>query len=85
MISGSLHSTGQITGTLTGVANVSGNITIPRDISTQPFTGAYEYTPTQATQTIQIEGLRALHDIVINPIPSNYGLVEWNGIALSIS
>lgn len=49
------------------------------------FEGEYEYTPTQETQIIPIEGLRAVKDITINPIPSNYGLITWNGSVLTVS
>lgn len=50
-----------------------------------PFEGSYEYTPSEQTQTIPIEDLRATQDIVINPIPSNYGLITWDGITLTVS
>ncbi len=50
-----------------------------------PFTGAYEYTPSQQAQTIPIENMRATQDIVINPIPSNYGLITWDGSTITVS
>lgn len=50
-----------------------------------PFEGSYEYTPSEQTQTIPINDLRATQDIVINPIPSNYGLITWDGITLTVS
>lgn len=49
------------------------------------YMGEYEYTPTAETQTVSIEGLRASQDIVINPIPSNYGLITWDGSTLTVS
>lgn len=49
------------------------------------YEGPYEFTPTQSTQTIAIEGKTATEDIVINPIPSNYGLITWNGSTLTVS
>lgn len=52
---------------------------------TDPFEGSYEYTPSEQTQTIPIEDLRATQDIVINPIPSNYGLITYNGISITVS
>lgn len=51
----------------------------------QPFQGEYEYTPTQNEQVIEIEGLRATQNITVNPIPSNYGLITWNGSTLTVS
>ena len=53
--------------------------------STDPFEGSYEYTPSEQTQTIPIEDLRATQDIVINPIPSNYGLITYNGVSITVS
>lgn len=49
------------------------------------FSGPYEYTPTQSSQYISIEGLVATSNITINPIPSNYGLITWNGSVLTVS
>lgn len=53
--------------------------------NTDPFEGSYEYTPSEQTQTIPIEDLRATQDIVINPIPSNYGLITYNGVSITVS
>ena len=50
-----------------------------------PFEGDYEYTPSEETQTIQIAGKTAAENITINPIPSNYGLITWNGAVLTVS
>lgn len=53
--------------------------------STEIYDGAYEWTPTQSTQTIEIADKKALNNITINPIPSNYGLVTWDGTSLTVS
>ena len=49
------------------------------------YDGAYEWTPTQSTQTIEIANKKALDNIKINPIPQNYGLITWNGSTLTVS
>ena len=49
------------------------------------YIGSYEITPTTEEQIIQIANMIASQNIKINPIPSNYGLVTWNGSALTIS
>ena len=54
-------------------------------VGAENYEGSYEWTPTQETQTIPIYGLRAKDDIVINPIPSNYGKIAWNGAVLTVS
>lgn len=53
--------------------------------SGDPYSGQYEWTPTQETQTIPISGKTAARNITINPIPSNYGLITWNGSTLTVS
>lgn len=50
-----------------------------------PYMGAYEVTPSNVTQTLPTEGLMMSREVVINPIPSNYGLITWNGSTLTVS
>lgn len=49
------------------------------------YRGAYEVTPTQATQTLYTHGFQMAQNVIINPIPSNYGLITWNGATLTVS
>lgn len=49
------------------------------------YQGDYEITPTDRTQLIDCGGLVSLRDFVINPIPSNYGKITWNGAVLTVS
>ncbi len=49
------------------------------------YTGSYEFTPTNQTQTINIANKTATRNITIDPIPSNYGLITWNGATLTVS
>lgn len=48
------------------------------------YDGPYEVTPTQQEQTISIQGKMATDDITINPIPSNYGRISWDGRRLTV-
>ena len=48
------------------------------------YAGAYEFTPSEDTQTISIADQMASQNITINPIPSNYGRIEWNGSTLMV-
>lgn len=50
-----------------------------------PYTGEYEFTPSSNTQTIYVKDLTPTNNITINPIPNNYGLITWNGAALTVS
>lgn len=49
------------------------------------YEGAYEVTPSTETQIIPIANHIASENITINPIPSNYGLITWNGSTLTVS
>ena len=84
-ITATLQALQQITGILSGTGSLSVGLCVPEKIGGIPFEGSYEYTPTDATQVIAINGKRATSDIVINPIPSNYGLITWNGSYLTVS
>ena len=75
----------QLIGTLSSSGSLNGSMSIPQARDINPFEGAYEYTPTDETQTVAINGLRATQDIIINAIPNNYGLITWNGSILTVS
>lgn len=49
------------------------------------YTGATEVTPTQQTQVLETADMVVPANITINPIPSNYGLITWNGSTLTVS
>ena len=77
---------GMLECTLAGIGLVSGELSVPTSGGQSPaFAGPYEYTPSEETQTIGINGYRATRNITINPIPSNYGLITWNGAYLTVS
>lgn len=54
-------------------------------VDVDDYTGGYEVTPTTETQTLQTNGLRMLDNVTINPIPSDYGHISWNGSVLTVS
>ena len=76
---------GRIQATLSGVATISGTMGIPTQVEVDKYEGAYEWTPTGEVQTIPIRAKKATADIVINPIPQNYGLITWNGSTITVS
>lgn len=82
---GSLKSSGQLSGFLSASKGISGLLTIPSAVDVPLYGGPYEFTPTEDTQTVAIEHKMATENIVINPIPSNYGLITWNGTTLTVS
>lgn len=50
-----------------------------------PYTGAYTFVPQSTTQTVPVSGLRMTQDLEISAIPSNYGLITWDGSTLTVS
>lgn len=50
-----------------------------------PYRGQTVVTPSEERQTLQTTGLLMPADIVIEPIPSNYGRITWNGATLTVS
>lgn len=50
-----------------------------------PYIGDYEVTPGPAAVRLDTRHKYMTDDLVINPIPSNYGLVTWDGAVLTVS
>lgn len=77
----------RITATLT--AQISDEYSLQSDMTylreAEPYEGPTTFTPTDQTQTILIAGQTPAENITINPIPSNYGLITWNGAVLTVS
>ena len=66
--------------------NVSTGTPVARDyVGLDPYTGDYTVTPSKETQTLQTNNLRMLDNVTIEPIPSNYGLITWNGSIITVS
>ena len=67
-------------------AKVSTGTPVAREyVDLPPYTGPYTVTPTQSTQTLSTTGKRMTGNVTINPIPSNYGLITWDGSVLNVS
>lgn len=49
------------------------------------YDGPYTITPSSTQRVLHVAGMDMTSDITINPIPSNYGLVTWDGSILTIS
>lgn len=55
------------------------------EIGAEPYHGAYEFTPTDEAQIIPTADKVLGYDILINPIPSNYGHIAWDGSIITVS
>lgn len=49
------------------------------------YDGPYSITPSGNVQTLQTAGKLMTEDIKVGKIPSNYGLITWNGGVLTVS
>ena len=67
-------------------AGISTSSQITRDlVERDPYTGDYSITPSAEAQTLETNGLRMTDNITINPIPTNYGLITWDGANITVS
>lgn len=49
------------------------------------YHGQTEFEPTTSQQLIHVAGMTLLEDLVIDPIPSNYGRITYDGSKLTVS
>lgn len=61
------------------------NPPIARQISGDIYDGEYEVTPGQSPVILSTAGKTMARSVTVNPIPSNYGLITWNGSTLTVS
>ena len=83
MLQGRLSAGGTLGGSLQGGAGLKGALTSGATYPT--YSGPTEFTPNGSMQTEHTAGYVVLTDITINPIPSNYGLIAYDGSVLTVS
>lgn len=86
---------GELTGTLTAPATIQGSLSnpqgiqamlsIPNAILPPAYEGPTEVTPSSAEQILETANLYMQANIKVNPIPSNYGLITYNGSTITVS
>ena len=56
------------------------------DVAVMPaYQGAYEVTPGDEPQTLHTNGLMMDRDLTVGAIPSNYGLITYDGSTITVS
>lgn len=66
--------------------NLSANFgEITEVISGDVYDGPYTVTPGEARIVLDTGRKNMAQDLVVEPIPSNYGKITWNGETLSVS
>jgi len=49
------------------------------------YTGEYTVIPSRERQVLETERLLMNGNVTVDPIPSNYGLITWDGSTLTVS
>lgn len=55
------------------------------DGGAREYEGAYEVEPTAYEQVLPTAYLKMARDVVVKPIPSNWGMISWDGSSLMVS
>ena len=84
-LSGVLTPAGTLSGTLSTPTTITGLLTVPQYVLPPSYEGPYEVTPSSAEQILETDAFYMNGNIIINPIPNNYGLITWNGSTLTVS
>lgn len=48
------------------------------------YSGEYAFTPGETEQTVPTAEKVLMHDLVIAPIPRNYGRIDYNGSIITV-
>ncbi len=83
VIVGVISTEEQLLGKISSDQHLVGIINIPT--KQEEYRGIYEVTPSREMVELQTNGLSMARNVIINPIPSNYGLITWNGSVLTVS
>ncbi len=55
------------------------------NITADEYTGTTTVVPSPFQQILETTDKLLVTDIIVEPIPSNYGLITWNGSVLTVS
>lgn len=53
-------------------------------VETPPYEGEYIVTPNENTQTLETRGKRLAQNVIVEPIPSNYGRISYSGSVITV-
>lgn len=84
-ITGSISAVGSVTGTLSVQAGLTGTLTVPMVAEAEYYEGDYEVTPMPVAQRLETANRLMHDDVIVGAIPSNYGLITWDGFTLTVS
>ena len=52
--------------------------------SVQPYEDDYIVTPSEQEQTLETSGKRLAQNVIVEPIPSNYGRISYSGSVITV-
>lgn len=52
---------------------------------TNPYTGEYIINPSESEQVLMTKNKYLINNLIVNPIPNNYGKITWDGSVLTVS
>ena len=84
-LSGTITPRGTVRGSVRPIGSLSGTISRATSANYDHYVGPYEVTPTETAQLLCTAGLLMDDDVTVAPIPSNYGLISWDGTSLKVS
>ena len=61
------------------------NVSMGEAYMPESYTGSTDITPTADVQVLATQGKVIDSNIIIEPIPNNYGLITWDGSTLMVS
>ena len=86
ILDGELKMVTMLDGEMSANIVLDGEATIVTEYSNyDEYTGVVDVTPSDVEQTLATNGLLMRSNITIQPIPSNYGLITWNGRGILVS
>lgn len=85
VIGGSVTLSNNISGDCSLTNMLNGELGVFTAVYPDAYTGVLEVTPSAETQVLQTAHLTMPSNVVINPIPNNYGLITYNGSFLTVS
>jgi len=50
-----------------------------------PYSGSYSVTPGETAQTLPTASRMLSQNVTVAPIPSNYGLITYDGVSITVS
>lgn len=86
ILDGELKMVTMLDGEMSANIVLDGEATIVTEHSNyDEYTGDVDITPSDVEQMLATSGLLMRSNITIQPIPSNYGLITWNGRGILVS